>query len=171
MAPQERFEGEEDLTRAPVSSEELRLVLQDLGSDCFEEQSCPELPDDHVTAEAISEACGVSIGDVYEAIARVRRQEVRERVSRILNELEEPAYRVERPGPGPTDPLLTHYGFRRENVINNILDKLPRPGPRQSAPAKSKPEKDSPVTVAVSWILFSGIAALVLYSLYLVVTR
>jgi len=167
MAPQERFEGEEDALRAPVGPDELRLVLHDLScNDIEESRAKQELPDDHVTAQAISETLDIPIGQVYEAIARVRRNDVREHVSKVLSELEEPTHRVERPGHNTKDPLLTHYGYRRDSVFSSILDKLPRPSKASHAkqkPAEKVDKKLSAVGNAILLVFMAGFLATVVY--------
>ncbi len=161
MAPQERFEGEDDALRAPVGPDELRLVLHDLSQDFTEERRAKdELPDDHVTAQAISETLDIPLAQVYDAIARVRRHDVREHVSRVLSELEEPTHRVERAAPASKDPLLTHYGYRRENVFSNILDKLPRPRKESKVEQPKSESRKSTIAEAMIIAIIGGGALL-----------
>jgi hypothetical protein len=168
MAPAERFEGEEEVVRAPVNPDELRLVLHDLTCDVVEEErATKELPNDHVTAEAIAETLDIPLDDVYAAIARVRRNDVREHVAKVLSELEEPTHRVERPGPSTKDPLISHYGFRRESVFNSVLDKLPKPGgqkkteeKKEEGPTKEEREADKR---AIRFIAIAGAVAVASY--------
>jgi hypothetical protein len=162
--PLERFEGEEEVLRAPVGPSELRLVLHDLSHDEAEEMRAERvLPDDHVTAQAIAETLDIPIEKVYEAIARVRRNDVREHVSKVLSELEEPTHRVERPGPTTKDPLLTNYGFRREQIFDSVLDKLPRPGKTEPKQEKAKPSEPTAVEKAISYVVMVAIAGGICY--------
>ena len=165
MAPQEKFEGEEADLRVRVDPRELRLVLHDLTSDVVaEERAEKSLPSDLVTAEAIAETLDLPIEDVYAAIARVRRHDVREHVSKVLSELEEPTHRVERPGHSQ-DPLLTHYGFRRDRVFNSVLDRLPRSDKREDAQNKAKAkDREHPLAIAIILIVTSGLFATVAYA-------
>lgn len=155
MAPKEEFESQEVL-RAPVSPDELRIVLHDLSEDeIIEQKAKKELPPDHVTAEAIAEALSIEIQTVYAAIARVRRNDVREHVSKVLSELEEPTHSVERPG-HCSDPLLSNYNFRRESAFSSVLDKLPKHGEQQAPP-----RVDQKPTLAERLLLYFFVTGLV----------
>ena len=165
--PQEGFEEQNETTRAPVGPDELRLVLHDLSHNEVEEtRATRELPEDHVTAQAISETLDIPIAQVYEAIARVRRSDVREHVSKVLSELEEPTHRVERPGHAKQDPLMSHYGFRRENIFSSILDKLPRPERSKHVESKRPEQTDkrqSAIGSVILWLFMTGFIATTVY--------
>jgi len=90
-----------------IETAELRAVLDVLHRDLM-----PELHEDdgHVTLEEIAEATGASPTEVEEAVRRVRRA----RMAEVLRELEEPTYRVERPGQAPPDPLFAQRFNRDE---------------------------------------------------------
>lgn len=166
LMPEERIGGEDEHSVSPVSPDELRLVLHDLSQDNVEERRAErELPNDHVTAQAIAETLDLPVERVCEAIARVRRHDVREHVSKILSELEEPTHRVERPSPTTTDPLLTNYGFRREQIFDSVLDKLPRPARAERAKKiRTKPEP-STIERAIALAITLAIAGGVCYYL------
>jgi DNA-binding transcriptional ArsR family regulator len=102
-----QFSSGEESEFDVVETAELRAVLDELHRDLM-----PELQEDHghVTLEEIAEATGASPTEVEEAVRRVRRA----RMAEVLRELEEPTYRVERPGQAPPDPMFAQRFNRDE---------------------------------------------------------
>lgn len=132
-----------------VESAELRAVLDELHRDLM-----PELREDdgQVSLEEIAEATGASVSEVAEAVRQVRRA----RMAEVLRELEEPTYRVERPGPTPRDPLFADR-FNRDQ-FPTLLDG------QQERTRKSKATPPKSVHEHVTDHLATGIAVLVALS-------
>ncbi len=117
-------EGESLLARNLVSPDELRDVLQRLSG--VDQGEIPH-PDGYVTAEAIAEATGYTVESIQEILDHLRDQDRQAELARRLRELEEPIYRVERPGIPPNDPLSTYNPMRRTQMMSDLLDSLPHP--------------------------------------------
>lgn len=111
-----------------VSMQELRAVLQVLDADA-DAPAVQDVPDDHVSIEAIAEATGLTIRAVELALEEVRRCDQEAELARRIRELEEPLYRVERPGHPPPDPVARTIGSRRQ-MFSTLLDDLPKVGER-----------------------------------------
>ncbi len=117
------FDGTEETLQSDLISElELRDVLQAIEEQQFSEKALEVSPyDDWVTIRAISEATGHSEHEIESVLLTIRRENMASQISARLRELEEPLYRVERPGhyrPDPVAPAL------RAQQINTILDRI-----------------------------------------------
>ncbi|MFM9871855.1 MAG: hypothetical protein ACKVQS_00155 [Fimbriimonadaceae bacterium] len=117
------FDGtEETLHSSLISDDELREVLQNLEEQELRLEAHEASPyDDWVTIKAICEATGHSENEIEGVLYDIRRANLASKISERLRELEEPLYRVERPGhsrPDPSAPAL------RIAQIDTILDKL-----------------------------------------------
>ncbi|MCW5940560.1 MAG: hypothetical protein KF884_13030 [Fimbriimonadaceae bacterium] len=105
-----------------VEEDELRELLDRLHMP-------PELfLDDHLQTKVkitdVVEATSFSTGEVRKALADLRE----ERLTRVLRELEEPLYRVERPGHPPPDPAARSGPGQWHAMRDSILNDLPQVG-------------------------------------------
>ena len=130
----EPFDGtEETIQSRLISDQELQAVLQAIEEEQFVKATHDASPyDEWVTVDAICEATGHNPTEVSRILYQHRRAILASRISERLRELEEPLYRVERPGhhkPDSSAPVI------RVEQINTILDKLL---PKQSYTRKSK---------------------------------
>ena len=116
----QKFEFEEtDPAVAIVQEDELLPLIERL----CEQQFKPELEETHhVTVASVVEATGMSAHDVINALTALRE----ERLSRVLRELEEPLFRVERASPRNADPMVSAPPASRINTRRTLLDTLPR---------------------------------------------
>lgn len=137
------FSGGERRHDEAIDPEELGVLLDRL----HEVDEVPEGPDHHATVAAVCEATGQSFNRVWEVLEQIRREDMEARLSQRLREMEEPLYRVERPG-FDRDPLSRHTASGRERTFNSLLDKLPKPGEENKVPPKSK---HGAVHERVSW--------------------
>lgn len=117
MAQGHEFEEERD-TVTPLELTALLSELHEPDSWMGEED------DDHVTVSAVAEATGRSETEIQELLERLREEDKEIRLSRALREMEEPLYRVERPGPTPHDPLAAHFRLRPGQSLSPLLDSL-----------------------------------------------
>ena len=156
-----REEGEE--TRASedrVALGELSEVLHELHADsAFGDAREKEVLDDHVTVEAIAEAADVGEDEVRAAISRVRREDERARVARVVRELQEPTHRVERPGHASTDPVANHPSLKRGIKFSDVLDHLPRPGVKKKK--NEKMTKEERIAAFVSYVVLLTVTSAV----------
>ncbi len=109
----------------PVSEEELRALLFRLHGD--PEPVEREIPESQVTIDAICEATGLSVLEVERALQEVRTEDREAELARRIRELEEPTFRVERPGHAAPDPLRQRP-LVRGKLFSNLLDELPKVG-------------------------------------------
>jgi len=117
---EQKFEFEEHSPAPDIVREDELLPLIDR---LYEQQFKSELEVDHtVTVDSVVEATGMSVNDVVAALTALRE----ERLSRVLRELEEPLFRVERASPNNADPLSSAPPLARLNTRRTILDDLPR---------------------------------------------
>lgn len=117
FVPQE-FSHESAPEFRDIEIEELREVLDELHRELQ-----PDLAADRsrITLEEIAEATDMPLQKVEEAVQRVREA----RMAAVLRELEEPLYRVERPGTPPADPFMTQR-FSRD-TFSSLLDRHAEP--------------------------------------------
>lgn len=117
--------GPEQSKRESIAPEELHALLHRLHADEYE-QALEDGPDDHATVSAVCEVTGHSPQRVLQILEDIRREDRESRVAERLREIEEPLYRVERPG-ADTDPLNKPTFANRQRVFQSILDTVPRP--------------------------------------------
>ncbi|MCH8979290.1 MAG: hypothetical protein IH945_08620 [Armatimonadetes bacterium] len=143
-----------------VAAGELSEVLHELHADsAFGDAREKDPLDDHVTVEAIAEAADVSEDEVITALSRVRREDERARVARVIRELEEPTHRVERPGHASTDPVVNHPSLKRGLRFSDILDHLPRPGVKKRR--MQKMTKEERIAAFVSYVILLAVTSAV----------
>lgn len=118
----EQFSPDETPEFRDIEVEELRAVLDELHRDLGPEVVIAE---SRITVEEIAEATDMPLAKVNEAVRRVREA----RMAEVLRELEEPTYRVERPGQTPVDPLFAQR-FTRDN-FPNLLDSATSTPPKK----------------------------------------
>lgn len=111
-------EGHDSLGK--IDDDELRALLERLHAHL--DMPIEEPQATSVTIRDVVEATGLSQTDIQRALEDLRE----ERLTRVLNELEEPLHRVERPGHTPVDPVSRLRSDRRYGAIRSILDHLPR---------------------------------------------
>lgn len=104
-----------------VTSLELTALLHELHEP---DSWLSDQDDDNVTVSAVAEATGHSETEIQELLERLREEDKEIRLSRALREMEEPLYRVERPGPTPHDPLAAHFRLRPGQSLSPLLDGL-----------------------------------------------
>src|SRR5690348_14090534 len=112
-----------NMHRSEISPDELNCLLQRLHAP----DHIPEQEEDHVTVAAVCELTGAAEDEVWDLLERIREEDIEARVVERLRELEEPLYRVERPGfvdDSLTRPLISN----RRRILNSVLDQLPKPG-------------------------------------------
>lgn len=154
--------------RAKVEAEELVAVLERL----HDPHSVAEVAlDDHITVQDVAEATGLPVEDVLDALSKVRDENHEARLAAKLRELEEPMYRVERPGPSPIDPLSSLISPIRRKDFSSILDHLPKFDPnkiplRRSLKETPHEKSASVVAYAILWIMFFLLLVVVTYGLY-----
>lgn len=149
------FDGTESTLRSSlISDEELRDVLCAIEESQFQDEAHKVSPyDDWVTISAISEATGHSTEEIEEVLIRIRRETLSCKISQRLRELEEPLYRVERPGhhkPDPSAPAI------RITQINTILDKI-LPESKKTARTRKNLEITATDRIASGIAIFVGL--------------
>jgi hypothetical protein len=98
------FREESDLPSNAVLPSDLVSILRALVRDDISvKELSPELPDGYATIEAIAEATGRSEDEIEDQLSEIKAA----RMQAVLNELEAPLHRVERPSPNSTDPLAS----------------------------------------------------------------
>lgn len=117
------FDGTENTIGSPlISNEELRGVLELIHEEQFADAAWQASPyEDWATIDAICETTGHRPEEVERILGQIRRADLASRISTRLRELEEPTFRVERPGhhlPSASAPVL------RVEQINTIVDRL-----------------------------------------------
>jgi hypothetical protein len=147
------FDGtEKNLKSQLISANELKDVLQAIEEQQFGDRAREVSPyDEWVTVKSICEATGHSESEIETVLLAIRRENLASKVSERLRELEEPLYRVERPGhhkPDPSAPAL------RIQQINTILDRIM---PEEKAKAKIRKHLEPTMTDRVA----SGIALII----------
>lgn len=156
--PQE-FSHESTPEFRDIEIEELREVLDELHRELQ-----PDLSQERarVTLEEIAEATDMPLKSVEDAVRRVREA----RMAAVLRELEEPLYRVERPGTPPVDPFMTQR-FTRE-TFSSLLDRHAEP----ETPVKKKAQSKKPLQENLTDHLATLVAVLVVVSviLFLILT-
>lgn len=139
-----------------VSSAELRQVLEAIEPcDEFAAALDRDIPDDRVTVESISEATGVSPEDVFEILCKVRQQHSEAMLVDRLRKLEEPTFRVERPGHTPLDHFRSHAPLHRANFFSSILEdvvKASRPRIRRHSESDKKHFNASTMVAVIALI-------------------
>lgn len=112
------------------------------------------------TVRDVAEATGLSEEEVRAALREMRRA----RLSEELRILEEPLYRVERPGHADSDPYARYLA--RERTLNTILDRpatIPKPF-AQPAPTPRENWMDYlilvPLLAAVGYFLVHAVIAI-----------
>ena len=105
-------------------------------------------PDDNATVAAVCELSGVSAHRVWEVLDQIREEDLESRIAEKLRELEEPLYRVERPG-FSRDPLSSVSPFGRRKAFDSVLDRLPR---RQHVAPAKKAEQPTHHDTASRWV-------------------
>ena len=154
--------------RAKVEAEELVALLERL----HDPHSAVEMAvDDHITVQDVAEATGMPVQDVLDALSKVRDDNYEARLAAKLRELEEPMYRVERPGPATADPLSSPISSLRRKDFSSILDHLPKFDPNKillRRALKETPHERSAKAVAqaILWTIFFLLLAVVTYGLY-----
>lgn len=154
------FDGsEETLQSHLISDAELQAVLGAIEELEFREEAHVASPyDDWVTIDSIAEATGHPESEIERVLFEIRRENMASRISERLRELEEPLYRVERPGhhrPDASAPAI------RIAQINTILDRIL---PEGKAKIKSRkylePNASDRIASAIALII-GGIVVLV----------
>lgn len=117
----------EELTPAELTALLLRL-------EGIESQK--ELSDSYATVAAVCEATGESPHRVAALLEDIRSEDMKARVLARLRELEEPTFRVERPGHESQSSATQTY-LAREQTLSTVLEKHVKPARREPAlPAK-----------------------------------
>lgn len=139
-------ESENSLTKDEVRAVIIALHERMGLSDPVEEAQAA----DEVTVTDIAEAVGLSTSDVENALRRIRGSREAE-LAKVLRELEEPLYRVERPGFAPPDPLSRHIPWRAQELNSSILNDVPKPVIR-TVRGKLKKKEDEAHEKVSNWI-------------------
>jgi len=157
--PQE-FSHESTPEFRDIEIEELREVLDELHRELQPDLS-PEQT--RVTLEEVAEATGMPLASVEAAVRRVREA----RMAAVLRELEEPLYRVERPGTPPVDPFMAQR-FSRD-TFSSLLDQH---GQLEEPSNKQRPKLKKSVHENVTDHLATLVAGLVVIAviLFLILT-
>jgi len=122
-----------------LTPDEVRRLLESLeGIETNEEP-----PDTYATVTAVCEATGESPALVRQLVEDIRRQDLAARVATKLRELEEPTFRVERPG-FETRASATQTYLARQRTLDTILDRpVKQKKPADKDLAKTPAEKMS----------------------------
>lgn len=156
------FEEEADL----VTPLELTALLSELHEP---DSWMGEEDDDHVTVSAVAEATGHSETEIQDLLERLREEDKEIRLARALREMEEPLYRVERPGPTPHDPLAAHFRLRPGQSLSPLLDGLAK---KRKTAKKVAEDKSSELVGRIILYVFAGLfLALCLAALLRVLVR
>ena len=155
----------EDAASNELSPAEIRQVLEELHSRVGLNDRVEEARTADATIIAdISEATGFPLQMVCDAVEAVKRGDREAEISRVLRELEEPLYRVERPGHSTPDPLSRHFPWAQKKLTSSILDDQKR----MDAPRKLIIEKkEQPHEKALNWLavaIFVLITGVVLFA-------
>jgi len=133
-----------------LTADEVRRLLERLEGI----ESAEEPTDIFATVNAVCEATGESPALVRQLLDDIRREDLAARVTTKLRELEEPLYRVERPG-FETRESATQTYLARQRTLNTILD-------REIVPKRKPADKPAPKTPAER---MSALAAFVVLGL------
>lgn len=125
-----------------MSSSELRLLLERIEPrDEFADALDRKIPDDTVTVHSISEATGLHPEDVLDMLCEIRQRHAEAGLADRLRQLEEPTFRVERPGHAPHDHFKSHPPLTRVGIFSSILEdvvKATRPRIKQHSESDRK---------------------------------
>lgn len=116
----QEFRPDSEFSRK-LNAGELRTLLERLGEVDLEPPGSEE-----PTVEDVAEALGHEPQFIENMLREQRAIDRESRISEALREMEEPLYRVERPGLNQSDPMSRHNPIHRQRVITTILDHLPR---------------------------------------------
>lgn len=114
-----RFEGSESSEK--LTSAELRALLEKMEPIDEVDRAMGEF-DDTVTVGAVSEATGMRPEDVMDILSEVREQMAEARMADAIRELEEPLFRVERPGHATPDGSRHLPPLSRARLFSSLLD-------------------------------------------------
>lgn len=115
-----------------IEPQELRPLLEQLHSP---ETSVHQV-DERATVAAVSEATGLPETQVWDALHKLRSEDLQARLAERLREAEEPLYRVERPGFTAETPTF----LGRQRAFQSILDTVPRLDSQKQAKLAPKQE-------------------------------
>lgn len=131
-----------------IEAEELRALLERLHAPA----PPVEQPDHYATVTAVCEATGHTAEEVWRVLEKLREEDMEARLAQRLREVEEPLYRVERPGKSE-DPLSSATLMGRRRMFNSILDTVPRtPGKAVKRPLKLGEDQASKLA---SWLVLA----------------
>lgn len=157
-----------------VSEQELKPLLHELHEQgSWISQLEPEGSDDEVTVAAVADATGLPVAYVQAALDRLRESDSVTRLSRAVKELEEPLYRVERPGLSQVDPLDRH--FRQKYPVEAESDKAKLKQLREALRVQRKKDAmkvtttESVTTIAILigfFVVFLGISVIALTNIF-----
>ncbi|RYG39495.1 hypothetical protein EON81_00650 [bacterium] len=111
------------------------------------------------TVRDVAEATGLTEKEIREALREVRRS----RLSEELRTLEEPLFRVERPGSGPRSDVADYLA--RERTLNTLLDRMPPASPSPQAPKAA--DKEHWITYAILVPLATALAYFLIRAIFL----
>ena len=115
-----------------VSEDELVPLLHELNeAGSWNSDTC-----DTTTVAAVAEATGHSEAYVQETLERMRDEDLQARLAQTLREMEEPLYRVERPGHTPNDPIMRQFQLRPGESLSPLLDSLAKKSAKKKLTAK-----------------------------------
>lgn len=122
---EQQFDGTEKTIQSPlISDSELRILFERINrtdEEQFEQAHQISPHDDWVTINAFCEVTGHHPEDVQRILEDIRRKDLHAKLATRLRELEEPTFRVERPGHSIQN---SHEPLLRQQQINSMLDKL-----------------------------------------------
>lgn len=123
-----------------IDPAELRALLERLEPIDEVDRTMAEF-DDTVTVSAVCEATGVEAHVVIDILAEVRERVAEARLVQTIRELEEPLFRVERPGHAAPDATRNLPPLHRAQLFTDLMEDVVRtrkPKVKLSAPhAKS----------------------------------
>lgn len=161
FVPQE-FSHENAPEFRDIEIEELRDVLDELHND-LQPDLAPERT--RVTLEEVAEATDMPLQAVEEAVRRVREA----RMAAVLRELEEPLYRVERPGTPPVDPFLSQRYSR--DTFSSLLERHAEPEVKPKKPTQAKKTLHENVTDHLATLVAVLVVIAVILFLILTILR
>ncbi|MBS1710814.1 MAG: hypothetical protein JSS71_03695 [Armatimonadetes bacterium] len=165
---QKPFDGTEETLDSPVVSDaELQAVLQAIAKEDLGEPAHQASPyDDWATVDSICEVTGRSRAEIEGIVLALRREDLAARISGRLRELEEPLYRVERPGHHP--PSSVEH-ILRDRQVKTILDKMGQPliPKRVKSDQELRNEKSSDLLGRIIAYLLTGVVVFI--ALYAIV--
>jgi hypothetical protein len=128
------------------------------------EASRPESQEESVSVTDVAEALDQNPVEVTRALQEILRERARERVITALREIEEPLYRVERPGHSPTiehqDPLM------RIRIVQELTARAMPPVEVEKPHVSPQSASEKWVAAVITFVVLGAMVVLLLWAVF-----